>query len=152
MSAQATPLIASMEKDNLDGLEKAGFQVAYGPNKTGLFGLYLTRGGGYYIDTGCSQLIIDGKIKVKRSPEGISGFKPNSVVLKDGTELKADLVVLATGYANMRGSVCKALGDKVGGQCQDVWGLDEEGEINAVSLSLSGVPPAFTATKKKGFT
>lgn len=93
----------------------------------------MTRGGGYYIDVGCSQKIIDGEIKVKQSPEGIEGFKPNALVLKDGSSLEADVVVLATGYDNMRTTVRKILGDKVADRCRDVWDLDEEGEMNAVS-------------------
>ncbi|KAK2755019.1 hypothetical protein FQN54_006547 [Arachnomyces sp. PD_36] len=127
-----TQAIAEAEKDTIQGLEKAGFKLEFGVEKAGLLRLYMTRGGGYYIDVGCSQLIIDGKVKVKQSPEGITGFKPNALVLKDGTELEADVVVLATGYDNMRTSVRKILGDKVADRCRDVWDLDEEGEINAI--------------------
>ena len=78
-------------------------------------------------------MIIDGKIKVRQSPEGIKGFTPNALVLVDGTELEADVVVLATGYDNMRTTVRKALGDGVADRLKDVWDLDEEGELNAVS-------------------
>jgi len=130
--ACVTDHIASVEREHLDGLEKAGFKLHYGPTGGGVFQLYYTRGGGYYIDSGCSQLIIDGKIKVKQSPEGIAGFKPHSLVLKDGSELEADVVVLATGYRNMRSSVHKVLGDKIADQCRDVWDLDEEGEVNTM--------------------
>jgi hypothetical protein len=133
LCAFLTDYISSVEREHLDGLEKAGFKLHYGPSGAGIIQLYYTRGGGYYIDTGCSQLIIDGKIKVKQSPEGIAGFKPHSLVLKDGSELEADLVVLATGYSNMRSSVRTVLGDKIADQCRDVWDLDEEGEMNAVS-------------------
>jgi hypothetical protein len=135
-AAHGTQYIKTIEKDNLEGLEKAGFKLGYGKCESGIFGLYLTRGGGYYIDTGCSQLIIDGKIKVKQGPEGIAGFKPHSIVLKDGTELEADIVVLATGYENMRSGVRKALGDRIADRCRDVWDLDEEGELNAVSSDI----------------
>ncbi|KAF5864448.1 hypothetical protein ETB97_007551 [Aspergillus alliaceus] len=51
---------------------------------------------------------------------------------RDGTALEADIVVLATGYDNMRTTVRKILGDKVADRCKDVWDLDEEGEVNAV--------------------
>ena len=48
------------------GLEKAGFWHDWGADGSGLFMKYLRRGSGYYIDVGASQLVIDGKIKLKR--------------------------------------------------------------------------------------
>ena len=93
----------------------------------------MTRGGGYYIDVGCSQLIIDGKIKMKQSPDGISGFNERGLILKDGSKLDADIVVLATGYDNMRTTVRKVLGDGIADRLVDVWDLDEQGELNGVS-------------------
>jgi len=51
---------------------------------------------GYYIDVGCSQLIIDGKVKIKQGQE-IERFEKTSVRFKDGSFLEADVVVLATG-------------------------------------------------------
>lgn len=125
--------MAEAERSTLEGLQKAGFKLNFGIDNSGIARLYYTRGGGYYVDVGCSQLIIDGKIKVRQSPEGIKGFTPNALVLVDGTELEADVVVLATGYDNMRTTVRKALGDGVANKLKDVWDLDEEGELNAVS-------------------
>lgn len=127
-----TKHISAVDSDLLSGLTAAGFKLNFGIDNAGISRLYYTRGGGYYIDVGCSKLIIDRKIKVKQSPEGISGFTRNALVLKDGSELKADIVVLATGYDNMRTTVQKILGPKVAERCKDVWDLDEEGEINAV--------------------
>jgi putative flavoprotein involved in K+ transport len=46
---------------------------------------YLRRGSGYYIDVGASQLIIDGKIKLKRGQ--VDHLTETGVVLEDGTEL-----------------------------------------------------------------
>jgi lysine/ornithine N-monooxygenase len=54
----------------------------------------------------------------------------------DGTELEADVVVLATGYDNTRTTVRKALGDGVADKLKDIWDLDEEGELNAVCDSI----------------
>lgn len=129
-----TKRIAEADKDILDGLRKAGFEVYEGINGAGIGSLYFTRGGGYYIDVGCSSLIAQGKIKVRRSPDGIREFKPNGLVLADGSELEADIVVLATGFDNMRTTVRKVLGDKIADRCKDVWDLDDEGELNAVSI------------------
>lgn len=137
LSVDMTNRIAAAEKTNLDGLRQAGFEVDFGDDGSGIYRKYITRGGGYYIDVGGSQLIIDGKIKVKRSPDGIKGFEPNALVLADGTKLEADIVVLATGYDNMVTSARKILGDKVADRCNNVWDLDSEGEVNAVSPDLS---------------
>ena len=127
-----TKRIAVAEKDNLDGLAKVGFQVDFGVDGSGIDRKYKTRGGGYYIDVGCSQLIVDDKIKVVQSPGGIARFEETALVLADGRKLDADVVVLATGYDNMRTSVRKILGDRVADRCKEVWDLDEEGEINAI--------------------
>ncbi|KAF2271169.1 putative flavin-binding monooxygenase [Lojkania enalia] len=127
-----TKRISEAENDNLEGLKKAGFNVDFCHDESGIFRKYMTRGGGYYIDVGCSQLIIDGKVKIAQSPNGIKGFSENELILADGRKLEADIVVLATGYDNMRTSVRKALGDQVADRCKDVWDLDDEGELNAM--------------------
>ena len=131
-----TRQISAADKETLDGLEKAGFKLEFGIDGAGILRLIVTRGGGYYIDFGCSQLIIDGKIKIKHCPEGIAGFEEDGLLLNDGSKLDADLVVLATGYDNMRESVRKVLGAKVADRCKDVWDLDEEGELKTVSSPL----------------
>ncbi|KKA24968.1 hypothetical protein T310_1002 [Rasamsonia emersonii CBS 393.64] len=134
LNVYLTKRISSVDASLLSGLERAGFKIYKGVDDSGIARLYFTRGGGYYIDVGCSQLIIDGKIKVKHCPGGIARFTPRGIVLNDEehTELPADIVVLATGYDNMRTTVRKVLGDKVADRCKDVWDLDEEGELNAI--------------------
>ncbi|KAL2820756.1 hypothetical protein BJX63DRAFT_380218 [Aspergillus granulosus] len=127
-----TKRVYEAEKDIMEGLKRAGFALDHGIDGAGISRAYMTRGGGYYIDVGCSQLIADGKVKVKRSPDGISKFTERGLVLKDGSELECDIVVLATGYDNMRTTVRKTLGDKVADRLRDVWDLDEEGELNAM--------------------
>lgn len=129
LGEQLTKKIEEEERDVLTGLEKAGFKL----DRTPLWKKYLTKGGGYYIDIGCSKLIIDGKIKIHHSPNGIKGFGKKELMLADDTALPADIVVLATGYDNMRTTVRKVLGDEIADQLQDVWDLDSEGELNAVS-------------------
>ena len=94
----------------------------------------MTKGGGYYIDVGCSQLITSSKIKVIRCAEGIAGFEATGVRLADNNFIPADVVVLATGYDNMRTSCRKILGDEIADAVSDVWDLDDEGELNGVSL------------------
>ncbi|KAK0886759.1 hypothetical protein LTR02_017848 [Friedmanniomyces endolithicus] len=132
LNVERTEKITTAEKATLDGLEKAGFKLDFGSDKSGIYRKYITRGGGYYIDVGASQLIIDGKVKVKQSPDGISHFDKKHMVLADGTSLEADVVVMATGHDNMRTMAKKIFGATVSDRCKDVWNLDEEGEVNAM--------------------
>lgn len=48
------------------------------------------------IDVGASQLIIDGKIKLK-SDSQIERFTKNGIKFENGSELEADVVVFSTG-------------------------------------------------------
>ena len=41
-------------------LEKAGFDLDWGDDGSGLFMKYLRRGSGYYIDVGASELVANG--------------------------------------------------------------------------------------------
>ena len=113
--------IKEVDADFYAGLEKAGFDLDWGADGSGLFMKYLRRGSGYYIDVGASQLIIDGKIKLANGQ--VTEVVPDGVVLADGTKLEADLIVYATGYGSMNGWVAdlvdQATADKVG----KVWGL-----------------------------
>ncbi|KAL8294709.1 hypothetical protein RB597_007696 [Gaeumannomyces tritici] len=115
----------------LQGLTRAGFKIDIGPHGAGLFMKYFQRGGGYYIDVGCSQLIVDGKVKVKQGSE-VAEVLPRGVRLADGTVLEADEVVFATGYQNMRSEARAVLGDAVADRVGDVWGFDGEGEFRAI--------------------
>jgi cation diffusion facilitator CzcD-associated flavoprotein CzcO len=133
LNVTLTDRIKAAEQETLDGLAKAGFALDFGRDGSGIFRKYVTRGGGYYIDVGASQLIIDGKIKVRHCPGGIRELDREGLVLADGTKLPTDIVVLATGYDNMRTTARKVMGDTVADRCADVWDLDPEGEVNAVS-------------------
>ncbi|KAI0855600.1 hypothetical protein F4860DRAFT_507369 [Xylaria cubensis] len=122
---------AECDKEILDGLDKAGFKVDRGPDGAGLFFKYFQRGGGYYIDVGASQLIADGKIKVKQGQE-IDEMLPHGLRFQDGTELEADEIVFATGYQNMRTQTRLMFGDEVADRVGDVWGFNDEGEIRTI--------------------
>ena len=115
----------------LRGLTAAGFAVDSGPDASGLFQKYMHRGGGYYIDVGASQLIADGKIKIKQG-QGVSRVNPHSITLTDGSELEADEIVFATGFGNMRETARKIFGDELADRVGDVWGFDEEGETRSI--------------------
>lgn len=103
-------------------LGKAGFMLDFGDDDSGLFMKYLRRASGYYIDVGACDLVIDGSIKLQ-SGKGISHLSENAVVLDDGTELPADLVVYATGYGSMNGWVADLISPEVADRVGKVWGL-----------------------------
>ncbi|MDT1064057.1 NAD(P)/FAD-dependent oxidoreductase [Paracoccus sp. CPCC 101403] len=103
------------------GLEKAGFDLDWGDDGSGLFMKYLRRGSGYYIDVGASQLIIDGEIKLVKGQ--VDHFEEDAVVLSDGTRLPADLVVLATGFGSMNGWAADLISQEVADKVGKVWGL-----------------------------
>lgn len=112
MHQDATAEISKRDEALLTGLAKAGFKLDDGPDDAGFFMKYFQRGGGYYLDVGCSQLIIDGKIKVKQGQE-IEEVKPNGLLFADGELLEADEIIFATGYENMRGTARKIFGDEL---------------------------------------
>ncbi|MFU8825719.1 NAD(P)-binding domain-containing protein [Yoonia sp.] len=112
------------DKEFYDGLEKAGFWLDWGDDGSGLFMKYLRRGSGYYIDVGASQLIIDGKVKLKRGQ--VKALDETGVILDDGTHLAADLVVYATGYNSMNGWVADLMGQDMADKLGKCWGLGSD--------------------------
>jgi putative flavoprotein involved in K+ transport len=109
------------DADFYDRLEKAGFDLDFGEDGSGLFMKYLRRGSGYYIDVGASDLVANGDIKLKRGT--VSHLTEGSVAMDDGTELPADLVVYATGYGSMNGWVADLISQDVADRVGKVWGL-----------------------------
>ena len=117
--------IREQDAEFYDRLSKAGFLLDFGEDESGLVMKYMRRGSGYYIDVGASQMIIDGKIKLK-SGVNIERIKEHSVVLTDGTELSADLIVYATGYGSMNGWAAKLISQEVADRVGKCWGLGSE--------------------------
>jgi putative flavoprotein involved in K+ transport len=104
------------------GLEKAGFLYDFGEDGSGIHSTYLRRGAGYYIDVGASQLIVDGRIKLK-SPVSISRIAEHSVLLTDGSVLPADLIVFATGYGSMNQWAAQLISPEVAAKVGTCWGV-----------------------------
>jgi putative flavoprotein involved in K+ transport len=114
--------IEEIDHDLYDRLKKAGFMLDWGDDGSGLFMKYLRRGSGYYIDVGASDLIADGKIKLK-SGVTVKEIKEHSVLFSDGSELPADLIVYATGYSSMNGWAAKLISQEVADKVGKCWGL-----------------------------
>ena len=116
--------IREQDADFYARLKKAGFQLDFGDDESGLFLKYLRRGSGYYIDVGASELIADGSVKLAHGD--VSELTETEVVLDDGTRLEADLVVYATGFGSMNGLAADIVGQEVADKVGKVWGLGSD--------------------------
>ncbi len=117
------------DKKIIDGLIARGFKFTDGEDGAGHQWMVRTRYGGYYLDGGCSQLIIDGDIGLLQFDQ-IECFVENGVLLKDGSVKPADLAVLATGFLPQEVVVKKLLGEAIGSKVGQVWGFGPDGEMS----------------------
>jgi cation diffusion facilitator CzcD-associated flavoprotein CzcO len=124
----AVERMVELDKDIIEGLKAKGFKYDIGHDKTGHQMKYRRRGGGYYLDAGCSGLIIDGEISLMQF-DTIETFVEDGALLTDGTIVPADLFVLATGYYAQQELVRRLLGDEIAERVGEIWGIDTEGEM-----------------------
>jgi len=113
----ATRHAKELDRDLLEKLEEKGFRLSDGDEGTGWQFLYLTRGGGYYFNVGCSDLIVEGKVGLAQAAE-LERLLP-----------EADLVVLATGYKPLGALVGKLFGEQVAARVGPIWGFGEAQEL-----------------------
>ncbi|MGA7997098.1 MAG: NAD(P)/FAD-dependent oxidoreductase, partial [Bradyrhizobium sp.] len=118
----------NLDKELLDGLARVGFKLDYGDGGTGWQFKYLTRGGGYYFNVGCSDLVAGGAIKLIQFAD-IECFVADGVRMKGGERLAADLIVLATGYKPQEVLVRKLFGDEIANRVGPIWGFGEGQEL-----------------------
>jgi hypothetical protein len=112
----------------LDGLERIGFKLDFGEDGTGWQFKFLTRGGGYYFNVGCSDLLVEGKIKLAQFDD-IAEFVAEGARLKSGETMPADLIVLATGYKGQDYLVRMLFGDAVADRVGPIWGFGDGQEL-----------------------
>jgi cation diffusion facilitator CzcD-associated flavoprotein CzcO len=117
-----------IDKPLLDGLERTGFKLDFGDGGTGWQFKYLTRGGGYYFNVGCSDLVVSGAIKLVQFSD-IDGFVTDGARLKNGETLAADLIVLATGYRPQEYLVRKLFGEAIAARVGPIWGFGDGQEL-----------------------
>ena len=117
-----------LDKPLLDGLERVGFRLDFGEDGTGWQFKYLTRGGGYYFNVGCSDLIVEGKIGLVQFSD-LAGFVAKGARLRSGETHYADLIVLATGYKGQEDLVRKLFGEEVSARVGPIWGFGAEAEL-----------------------
>ena len=118
-----TDQVKQIDQSLLDGLEQAGFKLDFGEGGTGWPLKYRTRGGGYYFNVGCSELIVKRQIGLVQYQD-ITSIGAQGVQMRDGRELQADLIVLATGYKGQGHLVESLFGQDVAQRVGPVWGFD----------------------------
>jgi cation diffusion facilitator CzcD-associated flavoprotein CzcO len=124
-----TARMLEFDRKTIDGLIARGFKFDAGEDGAGHQWKVRTRYGGYYLDAGCSQLIIDGEVGLLQYDE-IERFVEGGALLKDGSVTPADLIVLATGFVSQEVVVAKLLGNEVAKKVGPVWGFGPDGEMN----------------------
>lgn len=110
-------------------LTDVGFMLDFGDDGTGLALKYLRRGSGYYIDTGASELICDGRIGL-RSGVQIERITEDAVVLDDGSRIECDLIIYATGFGSMNGWAAKMISQEVADRVGKCWGLGSDTSLD----------------------
>jgi cation diffusion facilitator CzcD-associated flavoprotein CzcO len=118
----------AFDKELLDRLERVGFKLDFGDGGTGWQFKYLTRGGGYYFNVGCSDLVASGDIRLRQFSD-IEAFAVQGAQMKDGEALPADLIVLATGYKPQEVLVRKLFGDEITERVGPIWGFGDGHEL-----------------------
>ncbi|MBV9462343.1 MAG: NAD(P)/FAD-dependent oxidoreductase [Bradyrhizobium sp.] len=112
----------------LDALAKIGFKLDYGEDNTGWQFKYLSRGGGYYFNVGCADLVASGAIKLAQFAD-IERFTVDGARLKSGEAIAADLIVLATGYRPQEELVRKLFGENIAERIGPIWGFGDGQEL-----------------------
>jgi cation diffusion facilitator CzcD-associated flavoprotein CzcO len=120
--------MAFEDRDLHDRLRKVGFALDNGEDDTGFFMKLLRRLSGYYLNVGASDLIADGRIKLKPGVE-IDRLEGAQAVFSDGSRLDVDLLVLATGWKPLQEAVRAMLGNEVAERVGPIWGIGADGEL-----------------------
>jgi putative flavoprotein involved in K+ transport len=123
-----TQRMIELDKEMIEGLKGIGFKHDVGEDDTGHQMKYYRRGGGYNLDAGSSALMIKGELGLLPYDQ-IECFAAGGALLKDGSTVPADLIILATGYFPQRELVRRALGDEMVNRVGPVWGVGKDGEL-----------------------
>jgi cation diffusion facilitator CzcD-associated flavoprotein CzcO len=124
LNKRLVKLAAAQDRELLDRLEARGFKLNWGPDGTGIIGAHMSGKDSYQIDIGASELIAEGKVRLKQGVE-VAEIRERTVVFTDGSESDVDLIIFATGYHQFWGHIKPALGtaaqkiDKAYGRAAD---------------------------------
>lgn len=126
---QVTARMVDLDKKIIEGLIARGFKWDKGDDDTGYQLKIRTRYGGYYLNAGCSELIVSGDIGLLQFDE-IERFAPEGALMKDGSLKPADLLIMGTGYVPQEVVVKELLGTDIAEKIGPVWGIAPDGEMN----------------------
>jgi len=129
LGARGAEAIREADQELLNHLHAVGYRTNMGEDGSGLYWLALTRAGGFYLDVGACQMLIDGKIKLKNDAQ-LEQFTSTGLQFSDRSHLEADVVIFATGYGDARIAMRKIVGAAIAERIPKVWGLNDEGEIS----------------------
>lgn len=124
-----TKRMLELDKELIEGLKSVGFKHDVGEDETGHQMKYYRRGGGYNLDAGSSALLAKHELGLLQY-EQIERFTAEGALLKDGSTVPADLIVLATGYYPQVELVRRALGQEIVERIGPVWGIGADGELS----------------------
>jgi len=127
-SQMITATMKELDKDLIAALNRIGFRTDYGEEDTGQQMKFMRRGGGYYLNVGCSDLLISGQVGLVQYAD-TAGIVADGVSLTNGDVVEADAVILATGYQTQQEGVRALLGDEIADTVGPIWGYDDEGEV-----------------------
>jgi len=113
-----------VDKPLLDGLKARGMKLDIGEDGGGHQMKIRKQHGGYYLNVGCSDLIVNGDVGLLQTDDA-ERFVEGGLLMKDGTLHEADLVITATGYEPPASEVARLLGQEVADRIGPIWGLDE---------------------------
>jgi putative flavoprotein involved in K+ transport len=123
----AVERMVEFDKEMIAGLIARGFKYDIGEDKTGHQMKYRRRGGGYYLDVGCSGLIISGKIRLLQFDQ-IERFVPKA---------RAEGWLDSTGGSpgarhrllHPAGPGARLLGEAIAERVGQIWGFGPDGEM-----------------------
>ncbi len=113
----------------LSNLEGIGFKLDAPEGHAGWQFKYLTRGGGYYFNVGCSDMLIEGKIDLIQASNIADLHRGRRDAVRWRRRTKADLIVLATGYQPQEKLVEQLFGAEVKDRVGPIWGLGDQAGV-----------------------
>lgn len=122
---EITKKVKEIEEPLYSKLRAVNFRLDFGEDDTGWPFKFRNRGGGYYLNVGCSNLIADGEVGLIQADD-IQTYLPDGLRLKDGSIRSFDAIILATGFKGHDHLVKVLFGDEVAGRVGQVWGIGPE--------------------------
>lgn len=119
------PMVEEIKRrdgDLHERLREQGFRVHFAEDGSGLAGLLNRTATGYYYNMGASDLIASGEIKVRSGAGGVEKITERAVVISDGSEVPADVIVYATGSRPVSEVVARVTSPEVAAKVGSVWG------------------------------